>query len=319
MSNANPRILVSDKLAQEGVQVFIDAGLDVDVNTGLAPDALHAIIGDYDALVVRSATKARGDGFWDKATKLKVIGRAGAGVDNIDLDAATKHGTWVMNTPGGNNVSAAEHAIALIMAVSRRVAAADASMKAGKWEKSRFMGSEVTGKTLGVVGLGQIGAIVADRGLGLRMNVLAFDPFVQPGKQPEGVTLVPLDELLAHSDYVTLHCPLMDATRNLIDASALAKMKRSAYLIHAARGGIVNEEALFAAMSDGHLAGAALDVWETEPTAADNPLLGLPNVVATPHLGASTAEAQIRVAAQVAEQIVTLLKTGEVLNAVNQL
>ncbi len=315
---STPRILVSDKLASEGVEVFEKAGFSVDVKTGMSPDELYAVIGDYDGLVVRSATKAHGD-FWKHAPNLKVIGRAGSGTDNIDKVAAAANGTWVMNTPGGNNVSAAEHAIGLMMAISRHVAKADASMKAGKWEKSKFKGFEVTGKTLGVVGLGAIGKIAADRGVGLRMKVVAFDPFVSQDDAPDGVFMVPLEELLEHSDYVTLHCPLMDATRGLIGTDALTKMKRSAFLIHAARGGIVDEKALHVALTEGRIAGAALDVWESEPTPGDNPLLSLPNVLATPHLGASTHEAQIRVAVQVAEQIVTLLTTGEVLNPVNKL
>ncbi len=312
-----PRILVSDKLAPEGVDVFKSAGFDVDVKTGMAPDELYGVIGEYDGLVVRSATKAHGD-FWNHASKLKVIGRAGSGTDNIDKDRAASNGCWVMNTPGGNNVSAAEHAIALMMTISRHVAKADASMKAGKWEKSKFKGFEVTGKTLGLVGLGQIGSIVADRARGLRMNVLASDPFVTQDNAPEGVFMVALEEVLESADYVSIHCPLLPATRGLIGAAELAKMKSSAFLLHAARGGIVDESALFDALSNGTIRGAALDVWETEPTPGDNPLLTLPNVLATPHLGASTTEAQVRVAVQVAEQIVTFFKTGEVLNPVNK-
>lgn len=311
------RILVSDKLANEGVEVFRDAGFEVDVNTGLSPDELYKIIGNYQGLVVRSSTKAHGE-FWQHANGMKVIGRAGQGVDNIDLDAASKHGTWVMNTPGGNNVSAAEHAIALIMTISRHIATASASMKAGKWEKSKFKGSEVTGKTLGLVGLGKIGSIVADRAQGLKMNVIASDPFVTQANAPAGVVIVPLDEVLTNADYVSIHCPLVPQTRNLINADELAKMKRTAYLIHAARGGIVNEADLYSALKDGKIAGAALDVWESEPTAADNPLLSLENVVATPHLGASTDEAQIRVAVQIAEQIVAFFETGDVQNPVNK-
>ena len=314
----NARILISDKLAHEGVEVFQNAGFEVDVNTGLKPDELYKIIANYQGLVVRSATKARGD-FWQHCNGLKVIGRAGQGVDNIDLDAASGHGTWVMNTPGGNNVSAAEHAIALMMSISRHVANATASMRAGKWEKSKFGGSEVTGKTLGLVGLGKIGSIVADRAQGLRMNVIASDPFVTQQTAPKGVVIAPLDEVLANADYVSIHCPLVDATRNLIGADELAKMKKSAYLIHAARGGIVNEKDLYDALTAGKIRGAALDVWESEPTAADNPLLSLPNVVATPHLGAATAEAQVRVAVQIAEQIVAFFNTGDVQNPVNQI
>ncbi len=318
MGNKTPRILISDKLADEGVDVFRAAGFDVDVNTGLSAPDLHKIIGDYDGLVVRSATKARGD-FWQHCPALKVIGRAGTGVDNVDLEAASAHGTWVMNTPGGNNVSAAEHAVSLMLAISRHIALADASMKAGKWEKSRFQGHEVTGKTLGLVGLGQIGAIVADRAQGLRMHVLASDPYVSGDAVPPGVFMSPLDDVLENADYVSIHCPLLPGTRGLIGESELAKMKRSAFLIHAARGGIVDEKALLDALTNGEIAGAALDVWEKEPTASDNPLLSLPNVLATPHLGASTREAQVRVAVQVAEQIVTFFNSGQILNAVNKL
>jgi D-3-phosphoglycerate dehydrogenase len=318
MSN-DYRILVSDKLAAEGVAVLKGAGLDVDQSTGLSADELSAIIGSYDGLLVRSATKARGEGFWSHADRLRVVGRAGTGVDNIDLAAATDNRTLVMNTPGGNNTSAAEHAIAMMFALARHVPQATASMKAGRWEKSRFKGVELTDKVLGIVGLGRIGRIVADRALGLRMRVIASDPFVSADEAPEGVEMLDLDSVLERSDLVTIHAPLMNATRGLFNRDRFARMKPGARLIHVARGGIVVESDLLAALESGHLAAAAIDVWESEPTASDNPLLALPNVICTPHLGASTHEAQIRVAVQIAEQVVAYLKSGEIKNAVNEI
>ncbi len=314
-----PRILISDKLAPECRAIFDDAGFDVTEQTGLAADALAEIIGDFDGLVVRSATKARGDAFWSAAKQLKVVGRAGTGVDNIDLDAATAHGCWVLNTPGGNNVSAAEHAVALMLSLARNVPQASAEVTGGGWGKSKYKGVEVTDKTLAVIGLGAIGRIVADRGLGLRMKVVAYDPFVAQDQAPEGVTMGSLADVLAAADFVTIHVPLNDATRGLINAESLSWTKPGARLIHAARGGIVVEADLLAALQSGHLAGAALDVFEVEPSSPDNPLFALPNVIATPHLGASTHEAQVRVAVMVAHQIVALLRDGQVVHNVNAL
>ena len=315
-----PRILIADKCAPACAQVFVDAGFDVETRTGLSPDELHAIIGEYDGLVVRSSTRAHDDAFWSNARRLKVIGRAGSGVDNIDLSKATQHGTLVMNTPGGNSISAAEHAIALMFAISRHVPAADASMKAGRWDKSKFKGAELTGKTLGIIGLGRIGLEAAVRGVGLQMNVVAFDPG-RPADDPTlpaGVTLVSLDELVASADYISVHAPLNAHTRGLLNRDRLAQCKPGVRIVHAARGGIVVEADLLAALESGHVAAAGLDVFEEEPTAADNPLVRHPAVVATPHLGASTVEAQVRVAVQIAEQIVGYLRDGEVVHGVNQ-
>ncbi|MCO4760408.1 MAG: hydroxyacid dehydrogenase [Myxococcales bacterium] len=313
------RILISDKLAPECRAVFDKAGFDVTVKTGMNPKELAKEIGSYDGLVVRSASKARGDAFWTAAQKLKVVGRAGTGVDNIDLAAATDNGTWVMNTPGGNNVSAAEHAISLMLSLARHVPQASAEVTGGGWGKSKYKGVEVTDKTLAVIGLGAIGRIVADRGLGLRMNVVAFDPFVSQADAPAGVTIGELKDVLAQADFVSLHVPLNAHTTGLIDAEKLGWMKAGARLIHAARGGIVVEKDLLGALQSGHLAGAALDVFEVEPSSADNPLFALTNVIATPHLGASTHEAQVRVAVMVANQIVALLRDGEIIHNVNQL
>lgn len=315
---SSPRVLIADKIAPQCADILREAGLDVTVKTGMSPEALAETISDYDAMVVRSSTKARGEAFWSAAGKLKVVGRAGAGVDNIDLEAASANGTWVLNTPGGNNVSAAEHAIALMMSLARNIPQASAEVTGGGWGKSKYKGVEVTDKTLAVLGLGAIGRIVADRGVGLRMNVVAYDPFVDQSLVPAGVTLTSLEECLASADFITIHVPLMDATKNLINAERLASVKAGARLIHAARGGIVNEAALFAALSEGKLAGAALDVFEVEPSSPDNPLFTLPNVIATPHLGASTHEAQDRVAVMVANQIAALLNHGEVIHNVNQ-
>ena len=312
-------VLIADKLAPECRAVFDAANFEVTEKPGMTPDQLAAVIGDFDGLVVRSATKARGDAFWAAAKRLKVVGRAGAGVDNIDLDAATAHGTWVLNTPGGNNVSAAEHAIALMMALARNVPQASAEVTGGGWGKSKYQGVEVTEKTLAVIGLGAIGRIVADRGLGLRMNVVGFDPFVSQADAPEGVTMRELKDALGEADFVSLHLPLNTQTRGLFNAERLGWMKPGARLVHAARGGIVVEADLLSALQSGHLAGAALDVFEQEPTSPDNPLFKLKNVIATPHLGASTHEAQVRVAVMVANQIVVLLRDGDVIHNVNQL
>lgn len=311
------KVLVSDSLAKEGIEILKAAeGIQVDVKTGLKLEELKAIIGEYDALVIRSATKAKADVI-EAATNLKIIGRAGIGVDNVDVPAATKRGVIVMNTPAGNIVTTAEHAVALMMSLVRRVPQATASMKAGQWEKKAFEGTEICGKVLGVVGMGNIGSIVADRALGLKMKVVAYDPFISAERAASmGVELVTLDELYGRADILTIHVPLLEETKNLINRDALAKMKKGAYLVCAARGGIVDEAALLEALDNGQLAGAALDVFSQEPPGL-TPLVAHPKVICTPHLGASTAEAQLAVSVQVAEQIVDYFATGTIRNAVN--
>ena len=311
-----PRVLIADALSEAALAVFKARGLEVDVAVGLTPDELLARIAHYDGLAVRSATKATAE-ILAVAPRLKVIGRAGIGVDNIDVAAATARGVVVMNTPHGNAITTAEHAIAMMFSLARDIPAADRSTRASKWEKSRFMGVEVTGKTLGVIGCGNIGAIVAERALGLKMRVLAYDPYLSDQRAADlGVRKVALDELLTVSDFITLHVPLTEQTKNLIDAAALAKMKKGVRLINCARGGLVVEKDLLTALQSGQVAGAALDVFEVEP-AKDNALFALEQVVCTPHLGASTAEAQEKVALQVAEQISDYLLTGAITNAVN--
>jgi D-3-phosphoglycerate dehydrogenase len=312
------RVLVSDKLAKEGLQVFEQAeGIKTDVKPGLSATELLEIIGGYDALAVRSETKVTAEVI-ARADRLKVIGRAGIGIDNVDVRAASQRGILVMNTPEGNVVTTAEHAISLMCSLLRKVPQATASMRAGKWEKSKFQGREMFGKTLGVVGLGNIGKIVANRALGLKMKVVAYDPFVTKERAKElGVDLVELDKLLAAADIVTLHVPLTDGTKNIIDKNAIAKMKNGAFLINAARGGLVDEQAVVEALDAKKLSGAAFDVFVTEPTPADHPLLQRDDVVLTPHLGASTSEAQVNVSVAVAEQIVSYLKEGVIVNAFN--
>jgi D-3-phosphoglycerate dehydrogenase / 2-oxoglutarate reductase len=311
-----PKVLIADELSPRAVAVFAERGVDADVAIGLKPDALAARIGDYDGLAVRSATKVTAD-LLQLADRLKVVGRAGIGVDNIDVPAATQRGIVVMNTPYGNAITAAEHAIAMMFALARQIPAADRSTQAGEWEKSRFMGVELTGKTLGIIGCGNIGAIVADRAHGLKMRVIGYDPFLSEERAIDlGIERVTLDELLARADFVTLHTPMTDATRGMLDAKALAKLKPGARLINCARGGLIVEEDLAAALDAGQVAGAAIDVFVEEP-ARDNPLFGRDNVVATPHLGAATAEAQENVAVQIAEQMADFLLTGAVSNAVN--
>lgn len=313
------KVLVSDKLAAEGIAVFKAAGarIQADVKVGMPPDELLKVIGEYDALAIRSATTVTPEVI-AAGGRLKVIGRAGIGVDNVDVPAATKKGVVVMNTPEGNIVTTAEHAIALMLSLARKIPQATASMRNNKWEKSKFQGREVCGKTLGVVGLGNIGKIVADRALGLSMKVLAFDPYVTPERANElGVELGTLDELLARSDFITLHVPLLEATKNIINKAAIEKMKKGAFLINAARGGLVDEAAAAEALKAGKLGGAAFDVFVEEPPPASNPLLQLENVILTPHLGASTDEAQVNVSIAVAEQIVDYLLNGVVKNAVN--
>ena len=311
-----PRVLIADSLSPAAVDIFRQRGVDVDIKTGLSKDELIAVIGDYDGLVVRSDTKPNKDVI-AAAKRLKVIGRAGIGVDNIDIPAATAAGVVVMNTPFGNSITTAEHAIAMMFALARQMPAADASTQAGKWEKSRFMGVELYAKTLGLIGAGNIGGIVADRALGLKMKVVAYDPFLSPEKAVEmGVEKVELDDLLARADFITLHTPLTDKTRNILSAENLAKAKKGVMIINCARGGLVDEAALRAGLESGHIGGAGFDVFVTEP-AKENVLFGAPNFVATPHLGASTNEAQENVALQVAEQISDYLLTGAVTNALN--
>ncbi|WP_127142442.1 phosphoglycerate dehydrogenase [Pelagibacterium montanilacus] len=312
------KVLVSDKLSPTAVQIFKDNGVEVDYlpDLGKDKDKLLEVIGQYDGLAIRSATKVT-EKVIAAATNLKVIGRAGIGVDNVDIPAATAKGIIVMNTPFGNSITTAEHAISMMLALARQIPEADASTRASKWEKNRFMGVEVTNKTLGLIGAGNIGSIVADRAQGLKMKVIAYDPFLTPERAVDlGVEKVELDELLAKADFITLHTPLIDATRNIIDAAAIAKTKKGVRIINCARGGLVDEAALKDGLESGHVAGAALDVFLEEP-AKDNPLFALPNVICTPHLGASTTEAQENVALQVAEQISAYLNTGEVINALN--
>jgi D-3-phosphoglycerate dehydrogenase len=311
-----PKVLISDDLSPRAAEILRDRGIEVDVKVGLKPDELKACIADYDGLAVRSATKVKAD-ILAAAKKLKVIGRAGIGVDNIDVPAATAKGVVVMNTPFGNSITTAEHAIALMFAVARQIPAADRSTQAGKWEKSRFMGVELTGKTLGIVGCGNIGSIVADRALGLKMKVIAYDPFLTPERALQlGVEKVELDPLLQRADFITLHTPMTEQTRGIIDAAAIGKMKKTARVINCARGGLVVEKDMAEALKGGRIAGAAFDVFEVEP-AKENVLFGLDDVVATPHLGASTEEAQENVALQVAEQIADFLMSGAVINAIN--
>lgn len=311
-----PKVLVSDALSPAAVRAFEERGIAVDVRTGLTPDELKAVLWDYDGLAVRSATKVTAD-LLASADTLKVVGRAGIGVDNIDVAAASQLGIVVMNTPFGNATTAAEHAIAMIMAMARSIPQANASTHAGKWEKSRFLGMELTGKTLGVIGCGNIGAIVADRAQGLKMRVVAFDPYLSQERAVElGVEKAGLDEVLMRADIITLHTPLTDGTRGIIDAKALGKTRRGVCIVNCARGGLVVEADLKAALEDGHVRAAALDVFEEEP-ARHNRLFGMDNVICTPHLGASTAEAQENVAVQVAEQMADFLLTGAVTNALN--
>ena len=311
-----PKVLISDKMDPQAAQIFRERGVEVDEITGKTPDELKAIIADYDGLAIRSSTKVTKE-ILDAATNLKVVGRAGIGVDNVDIPAASAKGVVVMNTPFGNSITTAEHAIALMFALARQLPEADTSTQAGKWEKNRFMGVEVTGKTLGLIGAGNIGSIVADRALGLKMKVVAFDPFLTEERALEmGVSKVTLEELLARADFITLHTPLTDQTRNILSAENLAKTKEGVRIINCARGGLIDEAALKQGLDSGHIAGAALDVFQTEP-AKDSPLFGTPGFVSTPHLGASTTEAQVNVALQVAEQMADYLVNGGVTNALN--
>ena len=313
-----PKVLVSDKLSETAVQIFKDRGIDVtfDPSIGKDKDRLLEVIGDYDGLAIRSATKVT-EKVIAAATNLKVVGRAGIGVDNVDISEASKKGIIVMNTPFGNSITTAEHAIAMMFAVARQIPEASASTHAGKWEKSRFMGVELTGKTLGVIGAGNIGSIVISRALGLKMKVLAYDPFLSEARAKEiGAVKVELEELLAKADFITLHVPFTEKTANILSAENLAKTKPGVRIVNCARGGLVDEAALAELLQSGHVAGAAFDVFKEEPATA-NPLFDLPNVVVTPHLGAATTEAQENVALQVAEQMSDYLLTGAVSNALN--
>ncbi len=311
-----PKVLISDKLSPAAVEIFKRRGIAVEVRHGLSPAELRAIIAPFDGLAVRSATKVTRE-LMEAAPNLKVVGRAGIGVDNVDVTSATARGVVVMNTPYGNAITTAEHAIAMMFALARQIPEASTSTKAGKWEKNRFMGVELFGKTLGLIGCGNIGSIVADRAVGLKMKVVAYDPFLSERRAIElGVEKVELNALLERADIVTLHTPLTEQTRAIINAGTIARMKPGARLINCARGGLVDEAALYDALRAGHLAGAALDVFETEP-ATESPLFGLENVVCTPHLGAATAEAQENVALQIADQMADYLLSGAVANAIN--
>jgi len=311
-----PKVLISDKLSPQAVEIFTRRGIEADYEPGMSPETLLQRIGDYDGLAVRSATKVT-DQVLERAERLKVVGRAGIGVDNIDLGAATAAGVVVMNTPFGNAITTAEHTVAMMMAMARQIPQADRSTRAGKWEKSRFMGVEVTGKTLGLIGCGNIGSIVADRAHGLKLRVLVYDPYLSHERAEDlNIEKVELDELLARADFISLHTPLTDHTRGLIDAAALAKTKPGVRILNCARGGLVVESALKEAIESGHVAGAAFDVFEVEP-ARDNPLFDLEQMIVTPHLGASTTEAQEKVALQVAEQMADYLVDGAITNALN--
>ncbi|AQR74919.1 phosphoglycerate dehydrogenase [Sphingomonas sp. LM7] len=311
-----PKVLISDKMDPKAAEIFRARGVEVDEITGKTPEELKAIIGQYDGLAIRSSTRVTRE-ILEAATNLKVVGRAGIGVDNVDIPSASAKGVVVMNTPFGNSITTAEHAIALMFALARDLPEADKSTQAGKWEKNRFMGVEVTGKTLGLIGAGNIGSIVADRALGLKMKVIAYDPFLTPERALEmGVEKMSLDDLLLRADFITLHTPLTDQTRNILSAENLAKTKKGVRIINCARGGLIDEAALKAGLESGHIGGAALDVFVQEP-AKESPLFGTPNFISTPHLGASTNEAQVNVAIQVAEQMADFLVSGGVTNALN--
>ncbi len=311
------KVLVSDSLAKEGIEILQQAeGIEVEVKVGLPPQELKKIIREYQGLVIRSATKVTAE-IIEAAENLKVIGRAGAGLDNVNIPAATKRNIVVMNTPGGNTISAAEHAISLMFSLARRIPQSTSSMKVGKWEKKKFMGTELYQKTLGIIGIGNIGAVVADRALGLKLKVIAHDPFVSEERARQiGVELVSLAELFQRADIITIHTSLTDETRGLINAASFEKMKDGVMIINCARGGIIVEEDLCQAIKKGKVRGAALDVFEKEPP-GQCPLLELEEVICTPHLGASTEEAQIKVAVAVAEQISDYLLKGIIRNAVN--
>ncbi|MCV0382443.1 MAG: phosphoglycerate dehydrogenase [Erythrobacter sp.] len=311
-----PKVLISDKMDPNAARIFEERGCDVDVITGETPDQLKARIADYDGLAIRSSTKVTAD-ILAGAENLKVIGRAGIGVDNVDIPAASSKGVVVMNTPFGNSITTAEHAIAMIFALARQIPQANERTQKGEWPKNDFMGIEVTGKTLGLIGAGNIGSIVAARAQGLRMKVIAYDPFLTPERAIEiGVEKVDLDTLLARADFITLHTPLTEETRNILSAENIAKTKKGVRIVNCARGGLIDEAALAEALDSGQVAGAALDVFQTEP-AKESPLFGKANFICTPHLGASTTEAQVNVALQVAEQMADYLVSGGVSNALN--
>ena len=310
------KVLISDKMSPRAAEIFRERGIEVDVKPGMDAEELKACIGEYDGLAVRSATKAKVE-IIEAGTNLKVIGRAGIGVDNIDIAAATQRGIVVMNTPFGNSITTAEHAISLMLALARHIPQANASTHQGKWEKSRFMGVELMGKTLGIIGCGNVGAVTADRAQGLKMKVVASDPYLSAERAESlGVEKVELDELLSRADFISLHTPMTDATRNIVNAETMAKMKPGVRIVNTARGGLIVEADLKAALESGQVAGAAIDVFPEEP-ARENILFGMDTVIATPHLGASTTEAQEKVALQVAGQMADFLLTGAVANALN--
>lgn len=311
------KVLVSDELSDNGIEILKKSSvIDVDVKVGMKKEELLGVIGQYHGLVIRSATKVTAEVI-AAATNLKVVGRAGAGVDNVDIPAASKRGIAVENTPGGNTVTTGEHAVALMCALARNIPQGTAGIKAGKWDR-KLIGVELLGKTLGIVGIGRVGSIVTRRAQGFQMQVIAFDPFISKDKAAElGVELVTLEEVYKRSDFISVHSPLTPETKHMIGAKQFAMMKKGVRIINAARGGIIDEPALADAIKSGHVAGAALDVFEQEPPAADNPLLALPQVICTPHLGASTAEAQENVAVAIAEQLVTFFEQGIIMNAVN--
>jgi D-3-phosphoglycerate dehydrogenase len=311
------RVLIADKMDARAAAIFRERGIDVEERPGLSPDELAAIVGGYDGLAVRSSTRVTAPIMDAALPRLKVIGRAGIGVDTIDVPAASARGIVVMNTPFGNSITTAEHAIAMLFALAREIPDANQSTQAGKWEKNRFMGVELAGKTLGLIGCGNIGSIVADRAHGLKMKVVAYDPFLSPERAVElGVEKAELDELLARADFITLHTPLTDQTRGILSREALAKTKPGVRIVNCARGGLIDEVALKESLDSGHVAGAALDVFAEEP-AKDNVLFGTRGLICTPHLGASTTEAQVNVAIQVAEQMSDFLLLGGITNAVN--
>ncbi|MEZ5680214.1 MAG: phosphoglycerate dehydrogenase [Erythrobacter sp.] len=311
-----PKVLISDKMDPNAARIFEERGCDVDVKPGMTPDELKAVIGQYDGLAIRSATKVTRE-ILEAADNLKVVGRAGIGVDNVDIPAASAKGVVVMNTPFGNSITTAEHAIAMMFALARQIPEANTKTQAGEWPKNDFMGVEVTGKTLGLIGAGNIGSIVASRALGLKMKVVAYDPFLTPERAVEmGVEKADLETLLAKADFITLHTPLTDETRNILSRENLARTKKGVRIVNCARGGLIDEAALAEALDSGQVAGAALDVFQTEP-AKESPLFGKPNFICTPHLGASTTEAQVNVALQVAEQMADYLVSGGVTNALN--
>lgn len=313
-----PKVLISDKMNKLAEDIFKARGVEVDVKTGLKPDELKAIIGEYDGLAIRSSTTVTAE-ILEAATNLKVVGRAGIGVDNVDIKAATSKGVIVMNTPFGNSITTAEHAIAMMFALARDIPQASASTHEGKWEKNKFMGVELYNKTLGLIGCGNIGSIVADRAIGLKMNVIAFDPFLSDEKAVQlGVKKVDLEQVFTDSDFITLHVPKNEKTKGIINKDSIAKMKKGVRIINCARGGLIVEADLKEALDSGKVAGAALDVFDVEPaTRETTPLLGHEKLICTPHLGASTDEAQVNVAIQVAEQIADHLMTGAVTNALN--